>query len=178
MDEDDEAIDEELFRWIVDSRLDYLKTLKLLGYKVDDAEINSLDKESHADNPERATSSEPSLTDSDVEDLQREFAVVDFLSQPKNGTDDAIKLLLLRRGPISVRMRADRNHQRPHFHIEYKRLHQASYAIDTLEKLAGDMPAKYEKPILRWAEARRVALNTTWSQLRAGETVTLQREGT
>jgi len=68
-------------------------------------------------------------------------------------------------------MRAERNHGRPHFHIEYKREYSASYAVDTLERLAGNMPRKYEKPVLQWASQRQQWLVDTWENLNAGEDV-------
>jgi hypothetical protein len=42
----------------------------------------------------------------------------------------------------------EQNHQRPHFHIEYKQEYSASYSVDTMERLAGEMPNRYEGPYL------------------------------
>jgi len=53
----------------------------------------------------------------------------------------------------------------------YKTEHAASYAIDTLELLAGDMPQKYEKPILQWASRNQKSLLLTWNDLKAGKDV-------
>jgi hypothetical protein len=66
-------------------------------------------------------------------------------------------------------MRAENNHARPHFHIEYKKEYKASYVIDTLECLAGNMPKRYEKPILEWASTRREKLLEIWEGLNAGK---------
>ena len=68
-------------------------------------------------------------------------------------------------------MRPEHNHQRPHFHIEYKQQYSASHAVDTLERMAGDMPKKYEQPILEWAAKYQLSLAATWEHLNAGDDV-------
>ena len=68
-------------------------------------------------------------------------------------------------------MHAEHNHQRAHFHIEYKQQFSASYAVDTLERLAGDMPNKYEEPVLELVSKYRGSLNATWERLSAGDDV-------
>ena len=65
----------------------------------------------------------------------------------------------------------DQNHERPHFHIHYKTEYAASYAIDTLELLAGDMPMKYKKQMLQWASRKQKSLLLTWNDLKAGKDV-------
>lgn len=180
MSEENLSEEEEFKQAILYNRLEYLKQLKLLGHKVDDAEIDRLEKLVYPERQQPTEDGDQSLVDSDIEDLQRQFAVIDLMFQARNETSDAIKLLLLRRGFTAIRMRPDPNHDRPHFHIEYKRQYAASYAIDTLEKLAGNMPAKYEKPLLEWASERKRSLNATWRKLKAGEIVTelvLEQEG-
>jgi hypothetical protein len=67
-----------------------------------------------------------------------------------------------------VIIKPDKNHFRPHFHIHYKSEHAASYAIDTLELLAGKMPKKYEKPILDWASRKQTYLKLVWDNLKSG----------
>ena len=59
----------------------------------------------------------------------------------------------------------EQNHRRPHFHIKYKGEYSASYSVDTLERLAGEMPKRYEGPILEWASANREFLTANWEQL-------------
>jgi hypothetical protein len=63
----------------------------------------------------------------------------------------------------------DQNHDRPHFHIHYKTEHAASYAIEPLELLAGDMPKKYEKSVRQWASRKQKSLHLTWNDLKAGK---------
>jgi hypothetical protein len=69
-------------------------------------------------------------------------------------------------------MRGDNNHQRPHFHIEYKREYSASYAIDTLERLAGQMHPKYEEKLLVWAGHNQNLLLEIWDSLKKGNDIT------
>ncbi len=37
--------------------------------------------------------------------------------------------------------------------------------------MAGDMPKKYEAPILEWAAKYRLSLTATWERLNAGDDV-------
>jgi hypothetical protein len=68
-------------------------------------------------------------------------------------------------------MRKEGNHARPHFHIEYRDLYRASYAVDNFERLVGEIPLKYEKPILDWAVRHQKSLKLTWKKLQAGEDI-------
>ena len=56
-------------------------------------------------------------------------------------------------------------HRRPHFHLEYKMEHEASYALDNFERLAGWMPLKYEETILPFARAHQGQLIERWHSL-------------
>ncbi len=84
----------------------------------------------------------------------------------------AIKARVIRMGHTVIRMRGDDNHQRPHFHIEYKQEYSASYAIDTLERLAGQMPSKYEEKLLGWASHNQNLLLRIWDSLKTGNDIT------
>jgi len=111
------------------------------------------------------------LTKADVEDLQRKLAWSEEENRPKR--DDVIELLALKLEHTKVRLRPDKNHWRPHFHVEYKRgEHTASYAIGDRSRLAGYMPRKYEEPVLDWAARMEHALLATWDALKAGKMVT------
>gem|GEM_PF-1636911 len=56
-------------------------------------------------------------------------------------------------------------HGRPHFHIEYKKGEfSASYAIETCTKIIGNMPLKYERPLLEWANENKVLLYEKWQE--------------
>jgi hypothetical protein len=56
-------------------------------------------------------------------------------------------------------MDANRNHKRPHIHIDYKEeYHSASYAIDTGERLAGRLGTQYDQLVRRWISGCRPKL--------------------
>jgi len=103
-----------------------------------------------------------------VAELQLELALVnlDF-----DATTKYTKATLLRRGYTRLTMQPDKNHQRPHFHILFKTEYSASYAIDTLGRLAGYMPREYEAPVLKWAARYRRSLAAHWKSLKNGEDV-------
>ena len=106
------------------------------------------------------------LSNLDVDELQAILSTLDDLFQD---SALAIKAELYRLERTVIRMYQEEKHARPHFHITYKREYNASYAIGTLEKLAGHLPARYENPMLAWARQRRQALLNTWNKMQAGE---------
>lgn len=105
----------------------------------------------------------------DIDELQLLFAVVEWESSKDRVF--VTKAVIYKLQYIKLIILPDQNHDRPHFHIHYKTEHAASYAIDTLELLAGDMPKKYEKPILQWASRKQKSLLSTWNDLKAGKDV-------
>jgi hypothetical protein len=143
-------------------QLAYLKYLRFRGYDVDQAQIESLRNEI------RASVQFPEPLGYEVLELQDYLAFFDSLEA---NAGQATKATLYNRGPIKLRMRPERNHSRPHFHIEYKRQYSASYAVDTLELLAGVMPRKFEYPMLEWARDNQASLLATWNRLNAGEDI-------
>jgi hypothetical protein len=62
-------------------------------------------------------------------------------------------------------MYQEKAHQRPHFHIEYKRQFEASYGLDTCERIIGHMPKKYEAEIVPLAAAMKDQLIEEWHTL-------------
>lgn len=100
-----------------------------------------------------------------LESLQGRLAEADR-QRPSNSK--TFELILFKRQHTLLRMRPETKHGRPHFHIEYKREFSASYAIDSLERLAGYMPPKYEEHILTWAATHIRELQATWHQLQKG----------
>ena len=105
----------------------------------------------------------------DIDELQLLFAVADWESNKDRVF--VTKAVVYKLQYIKLIILPDKNHERPHFHIHYKTEHAASYAIDTLELLAGDMPKKYEKPVLQWASRKQKSLQLTWNDLKAGNHV-------
>ena len=108
---------QDFVRAVTAQRLDYLKVIKSMGYTVDDEQIAILEKELQDEAAERRKEHDGVIAKNHLTELQRQLAVVDLLHE---GSTDAIKLLLLRLRYIVVRMKPDQNHQRAHFHIEYK----------------------------------------------------------
>jgi len=109
------------------------------------------------------------LTESGLSILQERFAWIDLMSRPSRpGT---IELMVIQRDHVKLRMRAEANHSLPHFHLEYKNLHEASYQISPFQKLAGKMPKKYENTLSEWISNNEANLLATWSALKSGQDV-------
>lgn len=163
------ADDLELFKKsVTHRRLLYLWMLRARGYQVSDEEIARLEVELYPDLQEIDGKDNHEINQKDVDELQLELSLVD--PQP-NASSSFQKAILFRLEHTTVRMRKEVNHSRPHFHIQYKNQYSASYAVDNFERLAGNIPSKYEKPILKWAARNRKSLKVTWDKLQAGKDV-------
>lgn len=57
-----------------------------------------------------------------------------------------------------------RDHRPPHFHAIYGE-YEAQIAIETLEPLAGDLPARALRLVQEWAEIHRAALKANWARV-------------
>ena len=98
--------------------------------------------------------------------VQESLAKADLPIQGTSSSrEDRLELLLARRGCIELRMYKETAHQRPHFHIEYKKEFAASYALDTLQPLAGFIPRRYEDVMLPIARELRDELMAKWHAL-------------
>lgn len=74
---------------------------------------------------------------------------------------------------IIVEIREKENgHNRPHFHITIRGAGDASYAIDTLERIVGEIDSKVEKKILQWAAENKKLLKTEWESFH-GSTISV-----
>ena len=62
-------------------------------------------------------------------------------------------------------MRFERNHSQPHFHIEYKTEHEASYRLPDCVKFAGEMPKARESEMLEWAKKNVPKLMAEWKMI-------------
>ena len=75
----------------------------------------------------------------ELEDLQYRLGEIDLLTRPsRSGGKNLIEFLVVELEDIAIKiqMYGDRNHARPHIHIDYgKKRHAASYAIDNGERL-------------------------------------------
>ena len=144
----------------------YYWRLRSLGHEVD-SKIEELEAIIY---PEvREGKNQNVLWQRDIDELQLLFAVADedanrdrvFVTKAVVHKLEYIKMIIL----------PDQNHARPHFHLHYKTEYAASYAIDTLKPLAGNMPKKYEKPMLQWASRKQKFLLLIWNELKAGKDV-------
>lgn len=80
---------------------------------------------------------------------------------------------ILRCNNIKVEIREKENgHNRPHFHITIRGAGNASYAIDTLERIVGEIDSKVEKRILLWAAENKELLNAAWESFH-GSTISI-----
>jgi len=151
-------------------RLVYKQYARHQGHDVSRSEIEEL-RRSIQEITDEITGEEKNveLSRRQVADLQERLALVRALED--EDSEENLKLLVYQMDHVKVRMRPEDKHQRAHFHIEFKGEYSASYAVDTLEKLAGEMPRKYEEPILEWASDNKESLKMTWDKLSSGEDV-------
>ncbi len=140
--------------------------LRSLGYSVE----SKIEKLEAAIYPEIGEGqNQDTLWQKDIDELQLLFAVSDWESNKDSVF--VTKAVVYKLQYIKLIILPDQNHERPHFHLHYKTEYAASYAIDTLKLLAGDMPAKYEQPMLQWASRKQKSLLLTWNNLKAGKDV-------
>jgi hypothetical protein len=59
------------------------------------------------------------------------------------------------------------DHAPPHFHATYAG-NEATFAIDTLAIMYGDIPRRARSLVLEWAQAHREELIENWNLARAG----------
>lgn len=101
--------------------------------------------------------------------LQDELATIDFDTRVRP-PDDVLELLIKQHQNIRLRMDGNKNHKRPHIHIDYGRhYHVASYAIDDGERLAGDLDRKYHRCVRTWISTHQALLLEAWRSTQAGQ---------
>lgn len=61
-----------------------------------------------------------------------------------------------------------RDHYPPHFHAIYAE-YEAQIVIETLEPLAGELPARALRLVREWAELHRAELEANWARAEAHE---------
>lgn len=103
----------------------------------------------------------------DLAELQRDFGELDLFTRPRAGNSPCMELLLITLERIGIRMEPDVNHKRAHVHISYGKLWRAaSYAVDTGERLAGELEHKYDRVVRDWIAGRRQKLLELWVELK------------
>jgi Domain of unknown function (DUF4160) len=106
----------------------------------------------------------------DLAALQQDLARLDMLKRkPAWVRSRLLEALLTRKEPIKLKMYQEPNHGRPHFHVDYGKVpHSASYALDTCQRIEGDLPTKYDRTISDWARSNSGTLQAAWSSLQSG----------
>jgi hypothetical protein len=61
-----------------------------------------------------------------------------------------------------------RDHHPPHFHAIYAE-HEAQIVIETLEPLAGELPARALRLVQEWGRLHRAELEANWAKAEARE---------
>jgi hypothetical protein len=61
-------------------------------------------------------------------------------------------------------------HAPAHFHAQYSG-DEASFTVDTLEILEGELPRRVVALVLEWAALHRAELKNNWEMARQGETL-------
>lgn len=99
--------------------------------------------------------------------LQERLAIIDMLSSGSS-RPGFTELLLKKLLDLGIRMEAD-HHGRAHVHIDYgTKIHAASYAVDTGERLVGSLPAKYDREIKAWILSNQTQLFELWAAMKSG----------
>lgn len=157
-----EPTDEAVRHFVLEAtiqRVAYVKFIKTTGYAVDIDQIARLEEEIRVETAKLGDVGSGLIDKRCVSELQLELAFAELDFDLDDNIDDeeradALKALLYRDGQLTVKMYQEQRHQRPHFHVEFGR-YSASYAVDNFDLLAGEMPSKYERVILKWARRYR-----------------------
>ncbi|MBX8515468.1 DUF4160 domain-containing protein [Pseudomonas cichorii] len=100
--------------------------------------------------------------------LQDDLAFTDMLMSPSRG-GDFVEMAIKKLQRLTIRMEAN-HHARAHVHIDYGReRHVASFAVDNGERMAGRMPAKYDRDVKKWIIQHQVKLKSLWDAMKRGE---------
>ncbi|MDC7696891.1 DUF4160 domain-containing protein [Vogesella indigofera] len=106
-------------------------------------------------------------------DLQYLFAQKDLLTKPKaysSSRGARVELLLIKRKYLKYKIYQERGHAMPHIHIDYGcNNHVASYAIETGERIEGNLDRKYEVDVSNWLSKNKEQLIKIWYALQSGE---------
>jgi hypothetical protein len=104
-------------------------------------------------------------------ELQRLLATVDLLSAPSRPRSSGwTEFLVLKRDDLKVKMYQEPGHALPHVHVDYgKKNHVASYSIDPIERLAGNLDRKYERAVTEWIATRKPQLLDLWRAAQLGQ---------
>jgi len=101
-------------------------------------------------------------------ELQISLFLQDFFARPRSRGIHCLSSRQMEN--IRVRLDATKALGRPHLHLDYGRQHRtATYAIDTGERLAGELDSKYDGRVANWIDDCRMLLLRAWDQVQAGQ---------
>jgi hypothetical protein len=105
--------------------------------------------------------------------LQLRFAHIDLFTQPRSKSRSGmLEVLLIKKQNMKIKVYQEKGHHLPHIHIDYgNKNHVASYAIETGERLDGNLSKKYDKVVIAWLEDNREKVLKGWNELQAGNTI-------
>jgi hypothetical protein len=101
--------------------------------------------------------------------LQRDLAQVDLLTRPSRSSGRFLELLIVKLDKLKLKIYQEPGHKLPHIHVDYgNKSHAASYGIDPVIRLAGDLPSKYERPVTSWIDKNKSSLLELWNKVQDG----------
>ncbi|MFN3289063.1 MAG: DUF4160 domain-containing protein [Acinetobacter sp.] len=108
--------------------------------------------------------------ENEVQELQKKLAQIDLIMEPKRSNkNNLLEILLVKLKNIKIKMYQERSHNLPHIHIDYNdKIHAASYAIQSGEKIEGSISKKYDKEISNWILKNQDNLIKIWELLQNG----------
>jgi hypothetical protein len=115
------------------------------------------------------TEVDTALLEEELVELQISLFLQNFFARPRSRGIHCLSP----RQMENIRVRLDaKSHGRPHLHLDYGRQHRtATYAIDTGERLAGELDSRYDGRVANWIEDCRTLLLRAWNQLQDGQSV-------
>ncbi|EOR4055612.1 DUF4160 domain-containing protein [Escherichia coli] len=108
--------------------------------------------------------------DEEFYELQKLFAQKDLLTDKRRSSGGGfMEILLVKRQNMKIKIYQEKGHQLPHIHIDYgKQAHAASYAIQSGDRIEGDLPKKYDSDVSSWLGRNRDKILEIWNALQAG----------
>jgi hypothetical protein len=91
------------------------------------------------------------------------------LAEQQRGLGGGLGRLVDRIGQLRIVIHPN-EHGVPHFHVEMRNGQDAAvYRIDTLERLEGKLPPKFERVVQEWGRTNQALLQSTWDSTRPTE---------
>lgn len=108
--------------------------------------------------------------DEEFYELQRLFAQKDLLTEKRRSSGGGfMEILLVKRQKMKIKIYQEKGHQLPHIHIDYgKQTHAASYAIQSGDRIEGNLSKKYDSDVSSWLGRNRDKILEIWNALQVG----------